>query len=61
MPKRLKAAAGPSSDLGGDPDTEVISIPATTKVKDYSTFLGRPLMFQSIGILFNYYKTTSPR
>ena len=31
------AAAGPSSDMGGydyDPDTEVISIPAVTKVKD---------------------------
>jgi hypothetical protein len=37
LPKRLKAAAGPSPDLGGydcDPDTEVISIPAATKVKD---------------------------
>ena len=37
MPRRLKAAAGPSPDLGGydcDPDTEAISVPAVTKVKD---------------------------
>jgi hypothetical protein len=37
LPKRLKAAAGPSSDLDEydyDPDTEVISIPAITMVKD---------------------------
>ena len=38
MPRyRLKAAAGPSTDPEGydcDPDTEVISIPAITKVKD---------------------------
>ena len=33
MPRRLKAAAGPSQDDGG-PDMEVISIPAITKVKD---------------------------
>jgi hypothetical protein len=36
LPKRLKAAAGPSADPGGydhDPDTEVISIPADTQVK----------------------------
>ena len=38
LPKRLKAAAGPSSpDLGRyncEPDREVISIPAITQVKD---------------------------
>ncbi|KAN0116119.1 hypothetical protein V8E52_006176 [Russula decolorans] len=37
LPRRLKAAAGPSSDSGGydcDPDMEVISIPATTKYRD---------------------------
>ena len=36
LPKRLKAAAGPSSDPGGydsDSDTEVISIPGITQVK----------------------------
>ena len=35
-PKHLKAAAGPSSDSGGydrDPDTEVISLSANSKVK----------------------------
>ncbi|KAH9994873.1 ankyrin repeat-containing domain protein [Russula vinacea] len=37
LPRRLMAAAGPSSDMGGydyDPDTEVISIPAVTKYRD---------------------------
>jgi hypothetical protein len=37
LPRRLKAAAGSLPDPGGydyDPDTEVISIPANTKVKD---------------------------
>jgi hypothetical protein len=37
MPKQLKAAAGPSPNPGGyddDPDTELVSIPAITKVKD---------------------------
>jgi hypothetical protein len=37
LPRRLKAAAGPSTDLGGndcDPDREVISIPAITKVRN---------------------------
>jgi hypothetical protein len=36
LPRRLKAAAGPSRDPDGydcDPDTEVISIPAITNVK----------------------------
>ena len=36
LPKRLKAAAGPSPDPGGydsDSDTEVISIPGVTQVK----------------------------
>jgi hypothetical protein len=39
LPRRLKAAAGPSPDPRGydcDPDTEVISIPAATEVKDSS-------------------------
>ena len=38
MPRRLRAAAGPSPDPGGydyDPDREVISIPAMTEVKDF--------------------------
>jgi hypothetical protein len=37
LPRRIEAAAGPSPDPGGyyrDPDTEVISIPANTQVKD---------------------------
>ena len=37
MPRRLEAAAGPSSDPGGydyGPDTEVISMPANSQVKD---------------------------
>jgi hypothetical protein len=37
LPRRLKAAAGPSPDPGGfdcDPDREVISIPAIPEVKD---------------------------
>ena len=38
LPRRLEAAAGPSSDPGGydyDPETEVVSIPAAdTQVKD---------------------------
>jgi hypothetical protein len=36
--RRLKAAAGPSQDPEGydcDPDMEVISIPAASKVKDF--------------------------
>ena len=36
LPKHLKAAAGPSPDPDGyefEPDLEVISIPATSKVK----------------------------
>ena len=37
LPKHLKAAAGPSSDTGGydyyEPDTEVVSIPATPNIK----------------------------
>ena len=35
LPKQLKAAAGPSSDLDGynfEPDIEVVSIPATAMV-----------------------------
>jgi hypothetical protein len=37
LPRRLEAAAGPSSDPGGydyGPDRQVISIPANTQVKD---------------------------
>jgi hypothetical protein len=37
LPKHLKAAAGPSPDVGGydcEPDIHVVSIPATPKVKD---------------------------
>ena len=59
LPRHLKAAAGPSSDpegYGGDPDMEVISMPATTKVKDShqisSVF---SYVFQSIAILFTSY------
>ena len=36
LPKHLKAAAGPSSHTGGydyESDTEIVSIPATSKVK----------------------------
>ena len=39
--RHLEAAAGPSPNLGGydcDPDTEVISIPAGTEVKDSAIF-----------------------
>ena len=38
FPKQLKAAAGPSQEPDGydrDPDIEVTSIPATSKVKVY--------------------------
>ena len=37
LPKRLKAAAGPSSDPGGnggDPDTEIITLSPVTTVRD---------------------------
>ena len=50
FPRRLKAAAGPSPDPGGydcDPDMEVISMPATTKVKDsHRLFSGFSNVFQ---------------
>ena len=46
LPRRLKAAAGPSPDPGGydcDPDPGVISIPEVTKVRDsVPTSLGLP-------------------
>lgn len=42
FPKHLKAAAGPPPDpdgYDGEPDLEVVSIPATSKVKDSIDFL----------------------
>ena len=61
LPKHLKAAAGPSSDPGGydcEPDVEVVSIPATPKVRhSIMTFSYFDVNggFSSIGILFIYY------
>ena len=48
LPKHLKAAAGPSSDTDGhdyEPDIEVVSIPATPKVRDPIDFLYLSLRF----------------
>jgi hypothetical protein len=45
MPKRVRAAAGPSSgpdDYDYDPTMEVISIPATTTVKEIIFGFSRP-------------------
>jgi hypothetical protein len=59
LPRRLKAAAGSSTDPDGydcDPDMEVISIPAVTKVKgSHRLFLVFSNVFQSIAIHFTSY------
>jgi hypothetical protein len=56
LPKRLIGAAGPSTEPGGydsEPDTEIMSIPATTKVNEFlPTSAHTRLMFHSTGILF---------
>ena len=66
LPKRLKAAAGPSPDprgYGCDLDREAISIPATTQVNG-SVRISQSLSYlilQSSVILFTSYRTISPR
>jgi len=62
LPKRLKAAAGPSPDPGGydrDPDKELISIPSITQVKNFVRISLSPpsLIFPSSVILFTSYQT----
>lgn len=54
LPKRLKAAAGPSSEPEGDdfePEMELISIPATTNVEDTLSLFCPRLTIYSTGIL----------
>ena len=58
LPKHLEAAAdslpGPEGH-DSEPDNELISIPATTKVGLRLTFLRPLLRFRSTWILFTFY------